>query len=102
MKILSKNNLPKTNFLTKKTILITAGETGGHIFPAECLAWEFNKIGWDIVFISDKRGSKFVKNLPNETPKVPSGTIIMKNENLELTFHLSNPSKAQINNGEYI
>ena len=66
MKILPKNKLSKTNFLIKKTILITAGGTGGHIFPAECLAWEFNKIGWDIVFISDKRGSKFVKNLPSD------------------------------------
>ena len=66
MKILPKINLSKKNFLTKKTILITAGGTGGHIFPAECLAWEFHKIGWDIVFISDRRGSKFVKNLPSD------------------------------------
>ena len=66
MKILPQNNFSKKNFLIKKTILITAGGTGGHIFPAECLAWEFNKIGWDIVFISDKRGSKFVKNLPSD------------------------------------
>ena len=64
MKILPKNNLPKTKFFTKKTILITAGGTGGHIFPAECLAWEFNNIGWDVMFISDKRGSRFVKTLP--------------------------------------
>ena len=61
-----QNNFSKKKFLIKKTILITAGGTGGHIFPAECLAWEFNKIGWDIVFISDKRGSKFVKNLPSD------------------------------------
>ena len=64
MKILLKNNLPKTNFFIKKTILITAGGTGGHIFPAECLAWEFNKIGWDVIVISDKRGSRFVKTFP--------------------------------------
>ena len=54
MKILPKINLSKKNFLTKKTILITAGGTGGHIFPAECLAWEFNKIGWDIRIFSRK------------------------------------------------
>ncbi len=64
MKILFKNNLPKSNFFIKKTILITAGGTGGHIFPAECLASEFNKIGWSVIFISDKRGSRFIKNFP--------------------------------------
>ena len=76
-----KINLSKTNFLIKKTILITAGGTGGHIFPAECLAWEFNKIGWDIVFISDKRGSKFVKNLPSDNKIFIQGVVSLNFRN---------------------
>ena len=41
------------------TIVITTGGSGGHIFPAEACAAALIKKGYDIVFITDKRGSAF-------------------------------------------
>ena len=37
------------------TIVLAAGGTGGHIFPAEALAEELNSQGYKVVFITDKR-----------------------------------------------
>ena len=34
------------------------------MYPAESLVWEFNKSGWNIILISDLRGSKFLKTFP--------------------------------------
>ena len=45
----------------KRTIVLTAGGTGGHVFPAEALASELLKQDeFSLAFITDKR----VKNLP--------------------------------------
>ena len=54
-----KNNPNSLKYSSKNTIIITAGGTGGHMYPAESLVWEFNKIGWNIILISDLRGSNF-------------------------------------------
>ena len=42
-----------------KPIVITAGGTGGHIFPAEALAKELTEKKCPVVFITDKRGKRF-------------------------------------------
>ena len=42
-----------------KPIIITAGGTGGHIFPAEALAKELLERKCQVVFITDKRGKHF-------------------------------------------
>ncbi|MBP5160944.1 MAG: undecaprenyldiphospho-muramoylpentapeptide beta-N-acetylglucosaminyltransferase [Alphaproteobacteria bacterium] len=50
-----------------KPIVITAGGTGGHIFPAEALAKELLERNCPLVFITDKRGKHFsgpLSNLP--------------------------------------
>ena len=63
-----------------KKIIIATGGTGGHIFPAYGLAQHFisNKINVEIV--SDKRGLKFLKNIPNiKIIKISSATIFKKN-----------------------
>ena len=53
-----KINLSKKNFLTKKTIFITAGGTGGHLFPAIAVAKSFEKS--QSHFLVDKRTEKIL------------------------------------------
>jgi UDP-N-acetylglucosamine--N-acetylmuramyl-(pentapeptide) pyrophosphoryl-undecaprenol N-acetylglucosamine transferase len=45
-----------------KRILITSGGTGGHVFPALCVAKELKKRGYDIVFSTDTRGFRYIEN----------------------------------------
>ena len=49
-----------------KTIVLTTGGSGGHIFPAQSVATELVKKGYRVVFITDKRGNAF-QNLPEVT-----------------------------------
>ena len=46
-----------------QTIVLTTGGSGGHIFPAQSVASELIKKGYQVVFITDKRGNAF-QNLP--------------------------------------
>jgi UDP-N-acetylglucosamine--N-acetylmuramyl-(pentapeptide) pyrophosphoryl-undecaprenol N-acetylglucosamine transferase len=43
----------------KKTIVLSAGGTGGHLFPAEALAQELLTRGYNVVIFTDKRGHAF-------------------------------------------
>ncbi len=45
--------------MLKSPIVLAAGGTGGHIFPAESLAAELAKKGHTVVFITDRQGRKF-------------------------------------------
>lgn len=47
----------------KNPIVIAAGGTGGHVFPAEALAAELKSRGHDLVLITDKRGHGYGKTL---------------------------------------
>ena len=40
-------------------IILTAGGTGGHLFPAESLATELLNSGAEVLFVTDKRGNRF-------------------------------------------
>jgi UDP-N-acetylglucosamine--N-acetylmuramyl-(pentapeptide) pyrophosphoryl-undecaprenol N-acetylglucosamine transferase len=43
-------------------ILIAAGGTGGHVFPAIATAQELSKRGAKVMFATDSRGEKYLKN----------------------------------------
>ena len=43
-----------------KNIVIAAGGTGGHIFPAISLMENLNKIGFISILTTDLRGLKFI------------------------------------------
>jgi UDP-N-acetylglucosamine--N-acetylmuramyl-(pentapeptide) pyrophosphoryl-undecaprenol N-acetylglucosamine transferase len=47
--------------LPEKTILLAAGGTGGHLYPAEALAQELLDRGHKVVIVTDKRGAAFRK-----------------------------------------
>lgn len=47
------------------TIIIAAGGTGGHVFPAICLANELEKRNYKIIFSTDQRGLKYLGKYEN-------------------------------------
>ena len=51
--------------MTNTRIVLTAGGTGGHVFPAEALAKELVSRNVDICFITDRRGNSFSGKFPN-------------------------------------
>jgi UDP-N-acetylglucosamine--N-acetylmuramyl-(pentapeptide) pyrophosphoryl-undecaprenol N-acetylglucosamine transferase len=56
-------------------ILITAGGTGGHLFPAEALATVLLRLGYRIVLATDPRVGTMAKNFPaDEIVQIPSAT----------------------------
>lgn len=62
--------------MSKGTIVLAAGGTGGHIFPAEALAEELLSRGYEAVLITDKRFADYkgiLGSLPRHT--VRAGTL---------------------------
>lgn len=51
--------------MKNEKILIVAGGTGGHVFPAVCLAKELKNKGYSIIFATDRRGLKYLGNFQN-------------------------------------
>jgi UDP-N-acetylglucosamine--N-acetylmuramyl-(pentapeptide) pyrophosphoryl-undecaprenol N-acetylglucosamine transferase len=50
--------------MTKGAILLAAGGTGGHLFPAEALAHELVARGWEVHLATDDRVERFSGNFP--------------------------------------
>lgn len=49
---------------SKGTILLSAGGTGGHLFPAEALAHELKRRGWSVHLATDDRAERFAGRFP--------------------------------------
>ena len=66
--------------MTKGIILLAAGGTGGHLFPAEALAHALKATGWSVHLVTDSRAERFAGTFPSEAIHVvPSATIGSKN-----------------------
>lgn len=62
------------------TILLCAGGTGGHLFPAEALGHELRARGFALHLATDKRAERFTGIFPaDEIHIIPSATITSKN-----------------------
>jgi UDP-N-acetylglucosamine--N-acetylmuramyl-(pentapeptide) pyrophosphoryl-undecaprenol N-acetylglucosamine transferase len=66
--------------MSKGIVLLAAGGTGGHLFPAEALAHELKASGWSVHLVTDSRAERFAGKFPaDEIHIVPSATIGSKN-----------------------
>ncbi|MEM7710930.1 MAG: glycosyltransferase, partial [Pseudomonadota bacterium] len=48
-----------------RTIVIAAGGTGGHMFPAQALAEEMLSRGWRVTLSTDERGARYAGGFPD-------------------------------------
>jgi UDP-N-acetylglucosamine--N-acetylmuramyl-(pentapeptide) pyrophosphoryl-undecaprenol N-acetylglucosamine transferase len=62
--------------MSARTIVLAAGGTGGHLFPAEALAQELQERGHRLVLVTDRRGAGHSQTLANlETHTIRAGTL---------------------------
>ncbi len=49
---------------SKPLVVVAAGGTGGHMFPAQAFADEMHARGWAVALVTDERGKKYAQNFP--------------------------------------
>lgn len=60
---------------TAPLILLAAGGTGGHVFPAEALARELLGRGYRVALATDQRGGKFSDDVPVTTYRLQASSL---------------------------
>jgi UDP-N-acetylglucosamine--N-acetylmuramyl-(pentapeptide) pyrophosphoryl-undecaprenol N-acetylglucosamine transferase len=63
--------------MTAPLVVIAAGGTGGHMFPAQALAEQMLARGWRVQLSTDERGARYAGAFPAEVERriVPSATF---------------------------
>ena len=62
--------------MTARPILLAAGGTGGHLFPAASLAQELQRRGYEVELATDERAEKYGAEFPaRATHRIPSATF---------------------------
>ena len=56
--------------MSKRTIILAAGGTGGHVFPAQALAETLVSRGWRVFLVTDHRGNSFSNKFPEKVQKL--------------------------------
>ena len=66
--------------MDKGLVFLCAGGTGGHLFPAEALAYELKGRGYRVHLVTDSRAERYAGKFPaEEIHVVPSATFGSKN-----------------------
>lgn len=65
--------------MTKKVVVIAAGGTGGHLFPAAAFAEEMFRRGWRVLLMTDARGRRYAEGFPAERIEDVSAASISLN-----------------------
>lgn len=66
--------------MSKGIIFLSAGGTGGHLFPAEALAHTLSERGYRVHLVTDSRAERYAGSFPAEKiHSIPSATIGSKN-----------------------
>jgi UDP-N-acetylglucosamine--N-acetylmuramyl-(pentapeptide) pyrophosphoryl-undecaprenol N-acetylglucosamine transferase len=66
--------------MSEKTVLIAAGGTGGHLYPANAFAQAMIARGWRVVLMTDIRGRRYASDFPaQQIIDVPAATLSLSN-----------------------
>ncbi|MGY6532118.1 undecaprenyldiphospho-muramoylpentapeptide beta-N-acetylglucosaminyltransferase [Glycocaulis sp.] len=66
--------------MSRPRLLIAAGGTGGHIFPARAVAETLVQAGWQIRLVTDARGLRHAHGFPGEgVDQIEAATPLVKN-----------------------
>lgn len=66
--------------MENRIVFLSAGGTGGHLFPAEALAHELKSRDWQVHLLTDQRAERFTGNFPaDEIHIIRSATFASKN-----------------------
>ncbi|WP_336294282.1 UDP-N-acetylglucosamine--N-acetylmuramyl-(pentapeptide) pyrophosphoryl-undecaprenol N-acetylglucosamine transferase [Bartonella sp. CB169] len=68
----------------KKVIVLVAGGTGGHLFPAEAVAVELRRRGYDVHLATDGRAKRFVRCFDEEHTHLLSSATFTRRHPLAL------------------